>query len=111
MASGEFIDVIIGVDFIHARMQESIYSRLVNLKKVPYTNQGVDIIVNGMEGVLTRAVNQGILAADPAPTVTKPNVREIPFNDRALRQLPDLFFNGVLAGAIHRVLIRGTVTV
>lgn len=111
MPGGEFIDVMIGVDFIHARMQEAIFSRMVNLKKIPYTNQGVDIIVNEMDAVLNRSINQGILAADPAPVINKPNVRDVPFNDRAARLLPDLTFTAVLAGAIHKVQIRGTVTV
>lgn len=111
MASGEFIDVIRGVDWIHARMQEAIFSRLVNLAKIPYTNAGVGIIVNEMEGVLRRAVNQGILSGERAPTVTAPLVEDIAFNDRAARLLPDVTFLGFLAGAIHKTTINGIVTV
>lgn len=112
MASGAFIDEIRGVDFIQARMQEAIYARLVNLDKIPYTNQGVDIIVAEMEAVLQRAVIiNNILAADPAPVVNKPNVRDIPFNDRAARCLPDITFSAVLAGAVNKIKIAGNVTV
>lgn len=112
MASGEFIDIIRGSDFIQARMQEAIYARLVNLDKIPYTNPGVDIIVAEMEAVLQRAVivNE-ILSADPAPTVTKPDVRDVSFNDRAGRILPDITFDGTFAGAVNNIKIRGNVTV
>lgn len=108
VASGEFIDVMIGVDFIHARMQEAIYSRLVNLEKIPYTNAGVDIIVNEMDAVLKLAVRNGILSEY---TIEKPNVKDIAFNSRAMRVLPDLKFKGTLAGAVHKIQIKGVVTV
>lgn len=111
MASGEFIDVMRGVDFIQARMQEAIYSRLVNLDKIPYTNQGVDLIVNEMESVLSLAIGQEILANDPEPVVNKPDVRDIAFNDRVARLLPDIEFIAYLAGAVHQVKIEGNVTV
>jgi len=111
MASGEFIDVIRGVDFIHARMQEAIFARLVNLPKVPYTNQGADVIVAEMDGVLERSEKQGILTNDPKFSITKPDVRDIAFNDRAARLLPDIKFEGVLAGAVHKITISGVVTV
>lgn len=110
MADGSFIDEIRGVDWIHARMQEAIFARLVNLPKIPYTNAGVDIIVTEMRAVLTRAENQGILTPGFS-VITKPDVRDIPFNDRASRVLPDLKFSAVLQGAIHEIKINGVVTV
>jgi len=110
MADGSFIDEIRGVDWIHARMQEAIFARLVNLPKVPYTNAGVDIIVTEMRAVLTRAENQGILVPGLS-TISKSDVRDIPFNDRASRILPDLKFNATLQGAVHEIKINGVVTV
>jgi len=111
MASGEFIDVMRGVDFIHARVQERIYFQLVNLPKVPYTNAGVNIVVNEIKAVMETAIAQSILRADPAPTVTAPDVQDIDPIDRANRVLPDVKFEGQLAGAIHKVRILGVVTV
>lgn len=111
MGDGSFIDEIRGVDWIHARMQEAIFSRLVNLPKIPFTDKGIDIIVNEMEAVLKRAVDQGILDGNRAYGVTKPLVADISFNDRASRILPDLKFSGYLAGAIHEIKINGVVTV
>ena len=110
MADSSFIDEIRGVDWIHARMQEGIFARLVNLPKIPYTNAGIDIIVTEMRAVLTRAENQGILVPGQS-VITKPDVKDISFNDRASRILPDLKFNAVLQGAIHEIKINGVVTV
>jgi hypothetical protein len=44
MASGEYIDIIRGADWLEARMEERIFSRLVNLPKIPFTDHGVAII-------------------------------------------------------------------
>lgn len=110
MADGSFIDEIRGVDWIHARMQEAIFARLVNLPKIPYTNAGISIILTEMRAVLTRAENQGILVPGES-TVSAPDVRDIAFNDRASRVLPDLKFTGILQGAVHEIKINGVVTV
>jgi len=111
MPSGEFIDVMRSVDFIQARMQENIYGKLVNVDKIPYTNQGIDLVANLMYEVLNQSVSQGILSSDPYPVIERPDVRDIPFADRAVRALTNMKFNAVLQGAVHRVEIDGVVTV
>lgn len=110
MGDGSFIDEIRGVDWLHARLQEAIFARLINLPKVPYTDQGVDLIINEMEGVMRRAVNQGILV-DGSVEIIKPVLANISFNDRASRILPDIKFNALLQGAVHEIKIQGVVTV
>lgn len=107
VVSGEFIDVMRGADFIQARLQENIYFRLVNADKIPYTEQGADVIVNEIRAVLRTAVGQGILAPDPEFTVTRPSIADISAIDKGNRCLPDVEFEGTLAGAIHKVKIRG----
>jgi len=92
-------------------MQEAIFGTLANSKKIPYTNAGLDLIVAEMDAVLQRAVANGILAANPAPSVTRPDVRDIPFNDRAERCVTGLAFTGTFAGAAHKVCIEGNVSV
>lgn len=111
MASGEFIDVMRGVDFLHARIQERIYFRLVNLPKIPYTNAGVNVVLNEILAVLNTGIAQDILRADPAPTVSAPDVQDIDPIDRANRLLPDIEFAAQLAGAIHKTQIQGVVTI
>ena len=44
VAEPEFIDVIHGVDWLTARIQERVYAALVNQPKIPYTNAGIAAI-------------------------------------------------------------------
>ena len=105
VASGEFLDVIIGADWIQARLQETIYQRLVNVDKIPYINQGVDLIVNLMRQVLQTAVDVNQILA--SFTITKPDVADISDLDKGQRFLDNLEFEGVLAGAVHKLRIKG----
>jgi hypothetical protein len=111
MSSGEWLDVMMGIDFLTARLQENIFTRLVNLKKIPFTDIGVSIIENEVRGVMELGITKEILAADPAPIITVPLVADVSSIDKANRHLPDVTAEAVLAGAIHsvRVLFRVTV--
>lgn len=111
VASGEFIDIIRGIDWLTARIQEAVYATLVNSPKVSYTDAGITIIQNDVAGVLALAVDRGVLAADPAPTTTVPKVADTAQADRTARLLRDVKFTARLAGAIHKVDIDGTLTV
>ena len=102
--SGEFIDVIIGADWITARLQETIYQELVNSPKIPYTNAGIAKIENLMRQVLNQAIQNGILASFE---IDVPDVADISNLDKGNRFLPDMEFTGVLAGAVHKTQIRG----
>lgn len=109
--AGEFIDVTRFIDFIHSRMQENIFARLVAVEKVPFTDPGIAIIENEVRGVLQLGINNGGFAADPAPTVTVPKAVDVSPVDKANRFLPDVKFTATLAGAIHSLEIQGTVSV
>lgn len=109
MASGEWVDVIRGLDWLEARLQEAVFSELVNSKKIPYTDDGVTVIGGIVEGVLNKAVAQGILVAGSI-VVTTPLVADIDLTDKANRILPDVEFTANLQGAINTVVINGTVT-
>jgi len=111
MAVGEYIDVIQGVDWLTARMQESVYERLVNSPKVPYTNAGIAVIEACVRQILDLGVQNQIIAPEPPYTVTVPDVLATQQADRANRRLRDVKFRARLAGAIHEVDIQGVVTV
>jgi hypothetical protein len=74
------------------------------------------MIVGTVDAVLVSATREGggsgqIFTTDPAPTVDAPLVADINPNTRASRTLPDIVWTAVLAGAVHKVEIRGTVSV
>lgn len=111
LSSGEFIDVIIGLDWLTARIQERVYAQLVKTPKIPYTDAGVGIIENEIKAQLQDAIAQGVLASNPAPQTTVPKVAAVSPLDKAARFLPNVRFTGTLAGAIHKVQINGIVTI
>jgi hypothetical protein len=111
MFGGEWIDVIIFVDWLEARMKERLWSRMVNSKKIPFTAAGAAIIEAEIRGQLNDGIRVGGLAPSPAPTVSVPDVLTLSTNARAQRIFEGIKFEARLAGAIHFVKIRGTVTV
>jgi hypothetical protein len=111
MAVGEWIDIIRGVDWLQARLEERVYSKLVNLPKIPYTDPGLAIIEAEIRAQLDAAITVGYIAADPEYTVTIPLVADISANDKALRTVTGIQFKATVSGAVHIVNIQGTVTV
>lgn len=110
VASGEWIDIIIGTDWLEARLRESVYSALVNNRKIPYDDTGIAMIEGLVKGVLNQAASAGILQADSI-VVTVPRYADIPQADKLARKLPDVKFTALYQGAIHRVTINGTISV
>jgi hypothetical protein len=112
VASGEFIDIMRGTDWIQARIQEQVFGLLVSSDKVPYTDGGIESIGLQVEEVLDRAVDRLILVGgEDGPVVTVPKRSETTKADRAARFLRDVKFTGNYAGAIHKVQIDGTLSV
>jgi len=110
-ASGQFIDVTRGLDWLEDDMQVAVYNALAGALKVPYTDQGIALIENAVRGSLERAVQNGLLANDPAPVVVVPKASAVATTDKSARTLPDVKFSGTLAGAVHKVIVTGVVSV
>lgn len=87
-------------------MQEQIFSRFVNLDKVPFTDPGGTMIENEMRSVLSQATTNGGV---DGYTVRVPKVLEVPTNQRAAREFGNCTFEARLAGAMSKVIIRGNV--
>jgi len=114
--ANEWFDVIHGLDWAMARMQEAIFGAVMAAtKKIPYTDSGAAIIGNAVMGVLKEGSNPNwALFVDdptiPTPNVIVPLVSTISDVDKAARLLPDVTFTALLAGAIHKVEVSGTVS-
>ena len=107
---GEYIDVVRGLYWLEARIQERIANLLLNNRKIPYTASGLQQITTEIRAQLKIAVQRGVIAED-SWEVTVPAVANIPPADRAARHVTGIEFTGVLAGAVHKVTIAGTVSV
>lgn len=110
VASGEWIDIIIGTDWIEARLREAVYGALVNNRKIPYDDSGIAIIEGLVKSVLSQAAAAGILQGDSIE-VTVPKYKDIPQADKLARKLPDVKFTALYQGAIQRTTINGTISV
>lgn len=110
VASGEWIDIIIGTDWIEARLREAVYGALVNNRKIPYDDGGISIIEGLVKSVLSQAAAAGILQGDSIE-VTVPKYKDIPQADKLARKLPDVKFTALYQGAIQRTTINGTISV
>ena len=110
--SGEYIDIVQGQDFIASRLTESVFGLLVKTDKVPYTPQGIALIVAEVEKVLLEAFGMGIIAADaegkPMYTVEMPDITQISQQNKATRTLPNIKWTATVAGAIEDVGMVGT---
>lgn len=110
VAGGEWVDVVRGIDWLKAEVTVRVFALLVQNQKIPYTDLGVDMVINEINGAMRAAVDVGFLAATPAYTITAPKVADVSVIDKGNRLLPDVNFSGTLAGAIHATDIMGTLS-
>lgn len=112
VSSGRYFDIMHGSLALEARMQESVFALIKRVsdlgKMLRFTNDGIREIVSEMKSVLDGFVRSGFLASYE---VFPPKVDDISVNDKANRYLPDIPFEAVLGGAIHKVKINGYVRV
>ena len=110
VSSNEYIDVIYFVDWLQTRIAEGIFLRLANADKIPFTTQGIDVIVNEIMFWLERGVDAGGLV-EGTSIVTPPDIEDIPTTEKAIRYFNNVRFEAELAGAIHKVRVVGKLTV
>jgi hypothetical protein len=106
-AAGEYIDVIHGLDWLKALIQNYVFTPMSQMDKIPFTDEGVQIIVSQLRKALVEAVDWSVLATFE---ISYPAVADVSALMKGNRTLPDVNFTGVLAGAIHRTIINGTIT-
>lgn len=102
--SGEYIDVIVGLDWLEFFMQSNVLAVFQTNPKVPYTNQGINLIENAIRASMDQAVENGIVNA--GYTVTTPDSADVSASDKATRILRNVTVTAVLTGAIHRTEIN-----
>lgn len=110
VASGSFIDFVRFRDWFKARLSERIFGRLANARKIAYTDSGIAIIEAEVRAQIKEGIAVGGIATDPAPTVTVPRASEVASADRAARILRDVKFTFTYAGAIHKIVVSGNIS-
>lgn len=116
---GEWIDVIRFRDWLKNQMQMMIYELFIQNPKIPYLDSGITLVENQMEAALKAGQSAGGVAPSeydaegnliPGYTVTVPKAASLSSSQRALRTLKDCRYTARLAGAIHIVEMRGSLT-
>lgn len=108
-ASGQYLDVTWGIDWQSADMKVSVFTPLANNPKLPYTNVGIGVIEGAMKASLARGVKNGFLAPG-STSVTPQTVEGASTSDKGNRILSGMQFGGRMAGAIHKVVIQGSLS-
>jgi len=122
--SGEYIDIIIGQDWVENQILIELLSMFTKNNKVPMDDTGIAKVEAVLRGVLKRAGDNGIIARAISATdlessddkvymyqVTVPARSDLSTNDRATRNLTGVKFEYTTAGAIHKTTVTGLISV
>ncbi len=109
MASGEYIDIMRGCDWLQARITEGVFLRLILADKIPFTTQGITVVENELRYRLEKGVDAGFIA-DGTIEISVPAIADVDPLEKAARFLNGVTFTAQLAGAVHKVAISGKLT-
>lgn len=110
VSSGEWLDVVLGLDYLRSNIQADYFALLAGAEKVPFTAQGIAMSEGVVRSRLQDGVNKGILV-DGSIAVSFPTVDQINSTDKGNRLLPSGTFSAKLQGAILATNMTGTVSV
>lgn len=115
-ADGEWIDAILGGDWIAITMREKLYDIFMSNPIIPYSDTGFATVAAGVFETLDEATEYGIIAANAESgagiyNVTVPKRSTATDQQAALRQMPDIPWEAELAGAVHGTKVKGTLKV
>lgn len=110
--NGEFIDVVLGGDWVANRMRNLLYDILLANATINYDDAGFGLIATAVLQALAEAVDLGIIARDPESkagvySVNIPKYAESTEEQRRNRTMPDITWEALLAGAVHQVKSKG----
>lgn len=109
LASGRYIDVQHGMDWLTARLEERLFFLLARNDSVPYTDAGLVAIEGEVRAQLQEGIRNQFLADDENISVfITPVALQNPV-DRASRIVRGIQFRARLAGAVEQMFISGTI--
>lgn len=102
--TGEYIDIIWGLDWLESYMKENVASAILANEKIPYNRQGLSIVENAIRGSLEEAVTRSVI--NTGYTIEMPDFDTISVQDKSERVLRNIKVRVTLTGAIHAVEIE-----
>lgn len=108
-AGGEWIDIVHGTAALRAALAEEVFLLFTDSDRVPYTDEGGDLIRATVEAVLRRFAKSGLLVLESI-SVTAPLVSEQSSTDKTNRHFPNVEFSALYQNAIHFAGINGNLS-
>ena len=113
VATGEFIDVLHGQDWVKATMESELQSMLTFNNKIPPNANGVSLVSGVMTSVLTQAGSQGIVERAENGQYAF-NVYTAPYEEGTAEDQKNRVYSGATfdykrQGAIHKINVKGSV--
>lgn len=113
VASGEYIDVIRGIDWLENDIQVSMVELLVSSDKIPYSDTGAAIIKEKLINSLEKGVQRNFIGVNSSGegdyTISSLAIEDIPSADKLSRKYSGVSFTAKLASAVHSLEITGSV--
>lgn len=110
VSGGEWVDIIHGIDRLHARMSERVFGALLAVSqdsKAPFTDAGIHLVDTEIRGQLKSDEAIGFL--DAGWSTSAPRASSYTAAQRRSRVVSGLTWTAAPQGAIHAVEIAGTI--
>ena len=113
---GNFIDNVLGADYITQQMRENLYNIFLANANIGYTDAGFAVVASGVYAALNRATQLHIIAKDAESNsgifnVVIPKRAEATDEQARNRIMPNIEWEAQLEGAVHGVKVRGVLRV
>ena len=110
--NGTFVDLRVFLDWLDARIGESVYNLLLREPRLGYTTEGIGKAGDAVWDVIRTALARKGISPDFPITFTLPKPGDATVDERSARILGGggIRFGFVFAGAIHRVQVNGVVS-
>lgn len=109
VASGQWLDIVTGADWLHNLMQIDLVSLLRDSPRLPYTDEGRQQIDGTIRAALLKAAARTINFVDAATIETDvPRASAQSDTDRGNRHFPNANWSATLTGAVHTIASTGS---
>jgi hypothetical protein len=105
---GTWIDQTRMVDWLQARIEEALFALMAGSDKLPYDDDGVELIRGAIFGVYSEGADNGGLELEDFQ-FSAPLAADQAAADRTARIMRDIQFGGRLTGAIHEIYVTGAI--
>lgn len=114
-ASGEWLDIIIGLDWLVSLIQTNVMTVFVNNNKLPYDERGLAAVSGAIAQAMESGISSSLLTKMQKTVsgvvtggyiISMPAISSISSTDKANRVLNNVSVTGFLAGAIHATTIN-----